>query len=193
MQEAEDEQGLAHVAGHVTFLRDIWRPFITLHAFLSLKALHVAMQVPWRRRRMSRGWRTWWSTLLYRVMSLPCLLLKASTINKPASGYAGSVEEAEDEQGLAHVVEHVTFLGSKKREGLLGTGARSNAYTDFHHTVFHVHAPLHNVSTGQPMLPEVRRLAVTAVSACMSVVQRWCKLYSAQPGVTACLSLQSAS
>lgn len=69
---------------------------------------------------------------------------------------SGSVEESEDEQGLAHVVEHVTFLGSKKREGLLGTGARSNAYTDFHHTVFHVHAPLHNVSTGQPMLPEVR-------------------------------------
>lgn len=65
------------------------------------------------------------------------------------------MEEAEDEQGLAHVVEHVTFLGSKKREGLLGTGARSNAYTDFHHTVFHVHAPLHNVSTGQPMVPEV--------------------------------------
>ena len=48
--------------------------------------------------------------------------------------HAGSVDEQADEQGIAHLVEHVTFLGSKKREGLLGTGARSNAYTDFHHT-----------------------------------------------------------
>ncbi|KDD72003.1 hypothetical protein H632_c4017p0, partial [Helicosporidium sp. ATCC 50920] len=55
--------------------------------------------------------------------------------------HAGSVEEREHEQGIAHLVEHVTFLGSRRREALLGTGARSNAYTDFHHTVFHVHAP----------------------------------------------------
>jgi len=56
---------------------------------------------------------------------------------------------------MAHLVEHVTFLGSKKREGLLGTGSRANAYTDFHHTVFHVHAPLVNGITGTPMLPQV--------------------------------------
>ena len=70
---------------------------------------------------------------------------------------AGSVDEDKDEQGIAHLVEHVTFLGSSKREGLLGTGARSNAYTDFHHTVFHVHAPLVNTSFGEPspMLPQV--------------------------------------
>ncbi len=60
-------------------------------------------------------------------------------------------------QGVAHLVEHVTFLGSKRREDLLGTGARANAYTDFHHTVFHVHAPAVNGITGQPMLPQVRR------------------------------------
>lgn len=69
--------------------------------------------------------------------------------------HAGSVDEGEGEQGIAHLVEHVTFLGSKKREGLLGTGARSNAYTDFHHTVFHVHAPHANANTGEPMLPAV--------------------------------------
>lgn len=68
---------------------------------------------------------------------------------------AGSVDEQEHEQGIAHFVEHITFLGSKKRESLLGTGARSNAYTDFHHTVFHVHAPLINGTTGTPMLPQV--------------------------------------
>lgn len=69
--------------------------------------------------------------------------------------HAGSVDENKDEQGIAHLVEHVTFLGSKKREGLLGTGARSNAYTDFHHTVFHVHAPHANANNGRPMLPAV--------------------------------------
>ena len=71
---------------------------------------------------------------------------------------AGSVDEKENEQGIAHIVEHVTFLGSKKRDHLLGTGARSNAYTDFHHTVFHVHSPLVNTNPGDhmPMLPQVR-------------------------------------
>ena len=60
-------------------------------------------------------------------------------------------------------MEHVTFLGSSKREGLLGTGARSNAYTDFHHTVFHVHAPLVNTSFGEPspMLPQVGSFLLT--------------------------------
>ncbi len=65
------------------------------------------------------------------------------------------MDERENQQGIAHLVEHVTFLGSQKREGLLGTGARSNAYTDFHHTVFHVHAPLRNANTQEPMLPQV--------------------------------------
>ena len=71
--------------------------------------------------------------------------------------HAGSVDERPDQQGLAHVVEHVTFLGSRRREGLLGTGARSNAYTDFHHTVFHVHAPAVNgaLPGAPPMLPQV--------------------------------------
>ncbi|GAX77204.1 hypothetical protein CEUSTIGMA_g4650.t1 [Chlamydomonas eustigma] len=69
--------------------------------------------------------------------------------------HAGSVDEGPNEQGIAHFVEHVTFLGSKKREGLLGTGARANAYTDFHHTVFHVHAPITNNNTGTKMLPQV--------------------------------------
>ncbi|CAL8466878.1 g6414 [Coccomyxa elongata] len=70
---------------------------------------------------------------------------------------AGSVDEEANEQGIAHLVEHVTFLGSRQREGLLGTGARSNAYTDFHHTVFHVHSPLTNTGAPDPtpMLPQV--------------------------------------
>ena len=58
--------------------------------------------------------------------------------------HVGSVDEREDEQGLAHLVEHVTFLGSRKRDQYLGSGTRGNAYTDFHHTVFHIHAPTVN-------------------------------------------------
>ncbi len=64
------------------------------------------------------------------------------------------------------MVEHITFLGSKKRESLLGTGARSNAYTDFHHTVFHVHAPLINGTTDTLMLPQVCPHCSNAMHAC---------------------------
>ena len=56
---------------------------------------------------------------------------------------------------MAHIVEHVTFLGSEKRDNLLGIGTRSNAYTDFHHTVYHVHSPLTHPTFCQPMLPQV--------------------------------------
>lgn len=72
------------------------------------------------------------------------------------------MNENENQQGLAHVVEHVTFLGSKKRERLLGTGARSNAYTDFHHTVFHIHSPLHNAGTKESLMPQVTALVATS-------------------------------
>ncbi|CAI0397673.1 unnamed protein product [Linum tenue] len=69
--------------------------------------------------------------------------------------HAGSIDEEEDEQGIAHMIEHVAFLGSKKREKLLGTGARSNAYTDFHHTVFHIHSPTTNKGADGDLLPSV--------------------------------------
>ncbi|KAJ0525055.1 putative processing peptidase [Helianthus annuus] len=55
--------------------------------------------------------------------------------------HAGSIDEDDDEQGIAHMIEHVAFLGSKKREKLLRTSACLNAYTEFHHTVFHIHSP----------------------------------------------------
>ncbi|XP_047319487.1 stromal processing peptidase, chloroplastic-like isoform X2 [Impatiens glandulifera] len=54
--------------------------------------------------------------------------------------HVGSIDEEDVEQGIAHMIEHVAFLGSKKREKLLGTGARSYAYTDLHHTVFNIHS-----------------------------------------------------
>ncbi|PKA52843.1 hypothetical protein AXF42_Ash001824 [Apostasia shenzhenica] len=69
--------------------------------------------------------------------------------------HVGSIDEEDDEQGIAHMIEHVAFLGSKKREKLLGTGARSNAYTDFHHTVFHIHSPASAKDSGGDLLPSV--------------------------------------
>ncbi|KAG9455542.1 hypothetical protein H6P81_000050 [Aristolochia fimbriata] len=69
--------------------------------------------------------------------------------------HVGSIDEEEDEQGIAHMIEHVAFLGSKKREKLLGTGARSNAYTDFHHTVFHIHSPTSTKDSDGDLLPFV--------------------------------------
>lgn len=66
--------------------------------------------------------------------------------------HVGSCEEADDEQGLAHLVEHVTFMGSRKRERLFSTGSKSNAYTDFHHTVYHFQCPNRDQS-GRPLLP----------------------------------------
>ena len=75
---------------------------------------------------------------------------------------------------MAHLVEHVTFLGSTKRENLHGTGARSNAYTDFHHTVFHVHAPQKSMAWGQtPLLPKVPAASTSCVHC-----QAWALLAS---------------
>ncbi|KAI3800722.1 hypothetical protein L1987_28816 [Smallanthus sonchifolius] len=69
--------------------------------------------------------------------------------------HVGSIDEEDDEQGIAHMIEHVAFLGSKKREKLLRTGARSNAYTDFHHTVFHIHSPTSMQDSEEDLLPSV--------------------------------------
>lgn len=77
--------------------------------------------------------------------------------------HVGSIDEEDDEQGIAHMIEHVAFLGSKKREKLLGTGARSNAYTDFHHTVFHIHSP---TSTKVCAVPVISGIMLCAPFTC---------------------------
>mmetsp|Transcript_1500 Transcript_1500/g.2154 ORF Transcript_1500/g.2154 Transcript_1500/m.2154 type:complete len:1131 (+) Transcript_1500:56-3448(+) len=77
--------------------------------------------------------------------------------------HVGSIEEAEDEQGVAHIVEHVTFLGSDKRSVLFGTGSESNAYTDFHHTVYHISCPV--ASQGTSALPPNTKLLPLALDA----------------------------
>ena len=59
----------------------------------------------------------------------------------------------EPQQGIAHLTEHVAYMGSRKRERLFGTGSQTNAYTDFHHTVFYAVCPVRTPMDGSPMLP----------------------------------------
>jgi predicted Zn-dependent peptidase len=44
-------------------------------------------------------------------------------------------------------------MGSRKRERLFGTGSQTNAYTDFHHTVFYAACPIKTPRGGFSMLP----------------------------------------
>jgi hypothetical protein len=66
---------------------------------------------------------------------------------------AGSADELVTQQGMAHMCEHVSYMGSKKRERLFGTSSQTNAQTDFHHTVYWASCPKFRPSTGKPMLP----------------------------------------
>ena len=49
---------------------------------------------------------------------------------------SGSAHELESQQGMAHLLEHVAYMGSPKRQLISGTGSRTNAYTDFHPPCF---------------------------------------------------------
>jgi predicted Zn-dependent peptidase len=67
--------------------------------------------------------------------------------------FSGSADELELQQGIAHLTEHVAYMGSRKRERLFGTGSQTNAYTDFHHTVFYAACPVISPIGQTPMLP----------------------------------------
>jgi predicted Zn-dependent peptidase len=67
--------------------------------------------------------------------------------------FSGSSDELEAQQGIAHLTEHVAYMGSSKRERLFGTGSQTNAYTDFHHTVFYAVCPVKTPRGGMSMLP----------------------------------------
>jgi len=67
--------------------------------------------------------------------------------------FSGSGDELEQQQGIAHLTEHVAYMGSRKRERLFGTGSQTNAYTDFHHTVFYAACPTKTPRGNVDMLP----------------------------------------
>jgi len=68
---------------------------------------------------------------------------------------SGSANELEQQQGMAHLLEHVAYMGSPKRQLISGTGSRTNAYTDFHHTVFFAACPVQTPDQfwKKPMMP----------------------------------------
>ncbi|MFA6504907.1 MAG: insulinase family protein [Treponemataceae bacterium] len=82
---------------------------------------------------------------------------------------AGSVLETDDEQGLAHFVEHMAFNGTERFPKLtlidylrsLGMrfGPEANAYTSFDETVYGIEVPTEIGANGTRMAPE-RALAV---------------------------------
>ena len=40
--------------------------------------------------------------------------------------FCTSADELESQQGIAHLTEHVAYMGSSKRERLFGTGSQTN-------------------------------------------------------------------
>ncbi|KOB58564.1 hypothetical protein PFHG_00312 [Plasmodium falciparum HB3] len=56
----------------------------------------------------------------------------------------GSVNEKKNQQGISHLCEHVSYMGSKNRKNIVDKNIRTNAYTDFHHIVFYISVSLNN-------------------------------------------------
>ena len=82
---------------------------------------------------------------------------------------AGSVQESEDERGLAHFVEHMAFNGTRRFPGAelvnylrsLGMrfGPEVNAYTSFEETVYGIETPVEEGADGIKRIPG-RALAI---------------------------------
>ncbi|MDR2314383.1 MAG: insulinase family protein [Spirochaetaceae bacterium] len=82
---------------------------------------------------------------------------------------AGSVLEEDDEQGLAHFVEHLAFCGTRRFSGAelvnylrsLGMrfGPEVNAYTSYDETVYGIEVPVERDAGGIKRIPE-RALAI---------------------------------
>ncbi|OEH76328.1 peptidase M16 domain-containing protein [Cyclospora cayetanensis] len=52
--------------------------------------------------------------------------------------HAGSTAEEDSERGMAHLCEHLIFMGNRKRGDVVALQGEANAFTDFHHTVYFV-------------------------------------------------------
>ncbi|MDR2574898.1 MAG: insulinase family protein [Treponema sp.] len=94
---------------------------------------------------------------------------------------AGSVLEEDDEQGLAHFVEHLAFNGTERfpesklvsylRSLGMRFGPEVNAYTSFDQTVYGIEVPVENDGSG------VRRIPDTA----LAVIDDWTRAITFAP------------
>lgn len=66
---------------------------------------------------------------------------------------SGSVSETEGQLGTAHLLEHVVFMDNSHRQQLGLKGVQTNAYTDFHQTVYTASSlpTLSSPSSSQPL------------------------------------------
>ena len=69
--------------------------------------------------------------------------------------HVGSIDEGEHERGYAHLLEHVSFMGSRRRLRLSGTGSRLAALTDFHTTSYSAEVPRRQLSNALAALGEI--------------------------------------
>jgi len=71
--------------------------------------------------------------------------------------HVGSIDEADHQQGMAHMLEHICFLGSRRRLQLQSSGVAmtSNALTDFNHTVYHLNLPSSELGIGLDALSDI--------------------------------------
>lgn len=77
--------------------------------------------------------------LQYLILPSQCSM---GTLSAYLEILSGSASEKKTERGLAHFMEHVAFMGASARDELFQIkGARTNAFTDFHHTVYFASCP----------------------------------------------------
>jgi zinc protease len=91
-----------------------------------------------------------------RVLVKPDHARKVATIQLWVN--VGSVYEDASERGISHLIEHMAFKGTKRRgvgeiaAEVEALGGRTNAYTSWDRTVFHVTVPSDAVSQGLDIL-----------------------------------------
>ena len=101
---------------------------------------------------------------------------------------AGSIDEAESERGLAHVLEHLAFRARKGEAGSWGTvreleskgvkfGSHSNAWTSFEETAYWLHVPADFSKRAMELLAalvfEIRASSADVDAERKIVVEEW--------------------
>ena len=111
--------------------------------------------------------------ITYREHVLPNGLKLAAEIDPEAHSAAigffvrtGARDEATEDMGVSHFLEHMMFKGTAKRSGeqvdrdFDDLGGRHNAYTSVETTAFHVHCLPEHLGAGSDILADILRPAL---------------------------------